>query len=389
MASTTAAKKTAPARNDDVILSDGSESENDETVSDLHIIRVNPLHVDGWTLPRFKWEDHIDELDRKEREVTEAWRRANPRFKKSNVVCTHWLRGLCTYLDFECPNLHVYDSELFPICRFYIRGDGSCTNPECIFRHPGRDEEVLCVDYARGFCKDGERCDYTHQRHPESERPNIRHHVNLAITSRRREQTRSRKRREQDRKQNTERIRPDQRRMSTVHRDYERSVARGFERQQQQYDEDERTEEEKGEERGRKRTRGVERVEDRQKETERTHKRHRTNERAPQGRPGKQPHYAQRRGGGGQQQPQRPQEPEGHDSQRQGQQRQGRERAPPPRLGSRSRSRSQGRGEHGGRHAANDGAAVGHKRGRYNGPQARGNSNNNNYINSNNKRVKR
>lgn len=145
---------------------------------------IVPAEEDDWLLPKFEWEDYLEEREQERLEERQAYFKANPDKKKSNVICSKYLQGLCIYTkEYECPNLHVYEPELFPICRFFIRGRIECTNPDCVFRHPGRGEEVLCLAYANGFCKDGERCDYTHKKLSEEQLVNMRHHVQEAMNS--------------------------------------------------------------------------------------------------------------------------------------------------------------------------------------------------------------
>lgn len=134
----------------------------------------------------FDFEHYFDVYDSEEQAITEEFEQKNPTFRKSEEVCTHWLRGLCQFVDHECPNLHIYEPRLFPLCQFYIRGKGNCTNPDCIFRHPGDKQQVFCVDYARGFCKNGLHCDYKHKKLSADDVEGMRHHVDEAIQSHKR-----------------------------------------------------------------------------------------------------------------------------------------------------------------------------------------------------------
>lgn len=145
---------------------------------------VLPSLESDWSMGEFDFEAHLRKIDQEKDAEIDRFHAQNPEFRKSNVVCTKWLQGLCCYIDYKCPQLHVYNPDLFPICRFFIK-EKSCTNPACIFRHPGRDEEVICIEYARGFCKDGPKCDFTHRKYDEDEMGNIRYHVDEALNSHR------------------------------------------------------------------------------------------------------------------------------------------------------------------------------------------------------------
>lgn len=137
-----------------------------------------------WAMREFDFEADLRREDARKAAIIADFQRNNPDFKKSDVVCTKWLEGLCMFQDHDCEKLHVYDPDLFAICRFYIR-DKQCTNPNCPFRHPGRDDEIICVDFANGFCKNGPKCDFVHRKHDESERENIARHSDVAKTSHR------------------------------------------------------------------------------------------------------------------------------------------------------------------------------------------------------------
>ncbi|MGH0119452.1 UNVERIFIED_CONTAM: hypothetical protein FKN15_024195 [Acipenser sinensis] len=48
-----------------------------------------------------------------------------------NIVCKHWLRGLCKKGD-QCEFLHEYDMSRMPECFFYSKFS-ECSNKECPF----------------------------------------------------------------------------------------------------------------------------------------------------------------------------------------------------------------------------------------------------------------
>lgn len=80
-----------------------------------------------------------------------------------NVVCKHWLRGLCKKGD-DCEFLHVYDITKMPECYFYSMLN-LCTNKECIFLHINPDSKIKeCPWYNRGFCRRGPDCRLKHIR---------------------------------------------------------------------------------------------------------------------------------------------------------------------------------------------------------------------------------
>ncbi|PVU88295.1 hypothetical protein BB559_005632 [Furculomyces boomerangus] len=80
------------------------------------------------------------------------------------VVCKHWLRGLCKKGD-KCEFLHEYNLLKMPECWFYAKY-GECGNSEeCVYQHIDPDSRIkICPWYARGFCKNGPHCKRKHQR---------------------------------------------------------------------------------------------------------------------------------------------------------------------------------------------------------------------------------
>ena len=110
----------------------------------------------------------------------------------SNLVCKHWLRGLCKKGD-GCEFLHEYNlfpppSSLpshppsafhrfvltsgnrrkMPECNFYVR-NGYCSNgEECLYLHVDPDSKIpRCPHYDNGFCPLGQACTKRHVRMPE------------------------------------------------------------------------------------------------------------------------------------------------------------------------------------------------------------------------------
>ncbi|KAI6233814.1 Cleavage and polyadenylation specificity factor subunit 4 [Aphelenchoides fujianensis] len=79
------------------------------------------------------------------------------------VVCKHWLRGLCKKGD-QCEFLHEYDLSKMPECFFFSKYM-ACSNRECPFRHIDPDSKIKdCPWYDRGFCRHGPFCKHRHRR---------------------------------------------------------------------------------------------------------------------------------------------------------------------------------------------------------------------------------
>lgn len=132
-----------------------------------------------------KWMDELED------ERYELCKHMAPRRKKP-IVCAHWLRSLCHKNEYTCDELHVFDPELLPICRFFLKG--CCTNGDCKFRHPVSEQsDLYCVAYARGFCPRGAKCDERHIQHSEQERRNIGRHVIAAARTHKRARLRAEK----------------------------------------------------------------------------------------------------------------------------------------------------------------------------------------------------
>uniref|UniRef100_A0A915EHF5 Cleavage and polyadenylation specificity factor subunit 4 n=1 Tax=Ditylenchus dipsaci TaxID=166011 RepID=A0A915EHF5_9BILA len=74
--------------------------------------------------------------------------------KDKQVVCKHWLRGLCKKGD-QCEFLHEYDLSKMPECFFFSKYL-ACSNRECPFRHIDPESKIKdCPWYDRGFCRHG------------------------------------------------------------------------------------------------------------------------------------------------------------------------------------------------------------------------------------------
>jgi hypothetical protein len=48
-------------------------------------------------------------------------------------MCKHFLNGRCSLGSKDCRDRHEYDLKSLPACRFFA--EGSCTRPNCTFRH--------------------------------------------------------------------------------------------------------------------------------------------------------------------------------------------------------------------------------------------------------------
>ncbi|KAI1715446.1 zinc finger c-x8-C-x5-C-x3-H type (and similar) domain-containing protein [Ditylenchus destructor] len=83
--------------------------------------------------------------------------------KDKQVVCKHWLRGLCKKGD-QCEFLHEYDLSKMPECFFFSKYM-ACSNKECPFRHIDPESKIKdCPWYDRGFCRHGPFCKHRHRR---------------------------------------------------------------------------------------------------------------------------------------------------------------------------------------------------------------------------------
>lgn len=79
------------------------------------------------------------------------------------VVCKHWMRGLCKKGDL-CEFLHEYNLKKMPECWFFSQY-GECSNAECIYLHIDPSQKIKeCMQYARGFCRNGPNCRNKHVR---------------------------------------------------------------------------------------------------------------------------------------------------------------------------------------------------------------------------------
>ncbi|XP_065320232.1 cleavage and polyadenylation specificity factor subunit 4-like isoform X2 [Gordionus sp. m RMFG-2023] len=130
-----------------------------------------------------------------------------------NVVCKHWLRGLCKKGD-DCEFLHEYDMTKMPECYFFSKYN-ACNNKECPFLHIDPESKikdcqwydrgfcrhgpncknrhirkVMCQSYLNGFCPEGRECKFMHASfdapHPSTEgpcAPHFHHHLNFPYPS--------------------------------------------------------------------------------------------------------------------------------------------------------------------------------------------------------------
>lgn len=136
----------------------------------------------------------LDEIARKQDHIREdaekKFREKNPNPPRFNTVCKFFLQGRCQFEDYECKYLHIYDERLFPECQFYKSTGSQCTNPDCSFRHPDVAEQVECVSFAKGFCKDGPKCMWVHVKQKASQLENVPENVHRAIKTHQKEKQR-------------------------------------------------------------------------------------------------------------------------------------------------------------------------------------------------------
>lgn len=107
----------------------------------------------------------------------------NKRYKMTHeVVCRHWLRGMCIKGD-SCDFLHIFDYSRMPLCRAF-RKHGRCHEHDigvCPLRHDdppvesesGEDRTTgerknLCLRYLFGYCSSGPTCQQRHVKLPRS-----------------------------------------------------------------------------------------------------------------------------------------------------------------------------------------------------------------------------
>lgn len=80
----------------------------------------------------------------------------------NNLVCKHWLRGLCKKGD-HCEFLHEYNLRRMPECSFFTRNAYCSNGDECLYLHIDPASRLPpCASYDRGFCPLGPRCAARH-----------------------------------------------------------------------------------------------------------------------------------------------------------------------------------------------------------------------------------
>ncbi|CZT09411.1 related to mRNA 3'-end-processing protein YTH1 [Rhynchosporium agropyri] len=82
----------------------------------------------------------------------------------NNLVCKHWLRGLCKKGE-SCEFLHEYNLRKMPECNFFAK-NGYCSNgDECLYLHLDPSSKLSpCPHYEKGFCPLGPICSLRHVR---------------------------------------------------------------------------------------------------------------------------------------------------------------------------------------------------------------------------------
>ena len=68
-----------------------------------------------------------------------------PRLRHHDVVCKHWLQGLCAHQDdpASCGFLHEYDEARLPLCKYSI----GCVERGCRLRHVRVEALPVCGMY--------------------------------------------------------------------------------------------------------------------------------------------------------------------------------------------------------------------------------------------------
>ncbi|MCJ1437520.1 RNA-binding component of cleavage and polyadenylation factor [Xylographa pallens] len=82
----------------------------------------------------------------------------------NNLVCKHWLRGLCKKGD-QCEFLHEYNLRRMPECNHYTRSLYCPNGEECLYLHVDPATKLPpCPHYEKGFCPMGPQCSKKHVR---------------------------------------------------------------------------------------------------------------------------------------------------------------------------------------------------------------------------------
>lgn len=137
--------------------------------------------------------DFEEELDKRREEIRRRRRRDSFTDDESNVggkraklshqvVCRHWLRGMCIN-GAECDFLHILDASRMPICPNWKR-QGKCIEHDmgfCLLKHDAvygetdadthaavkavtADKNNVCMRYIYGFCPNGPLCQQMHHK---------------------------------------------------------------------------------------------------------------------------------------------------------------------------------------------------------------------------------
>lgn len=112
----------------------------------------------------FNFEPFYKEVDENEERCHEKFINSLPKEERSNYqtnVCKYWIKNLCDKGD-HCQFLHEFNSDKMMKCQFWEKFH-ECSNPHCMFVHDQKDwNDDMCLYYARGFCKHGNRCRKKH-----------------------------------------------------------------------------------------------------------------------------------------------------------------------------------------------------------------------------------
>lgn len=90
------------------------------------------------------------------------------RHPRLDVVCKHWLRGLCKK-DHRCEYLHIYDLSKMPPCQFFSTFGSVASRrlprlPFIVLLRISRAfcTDVLCFRALRRMCSNGDECNFLH-----------------------------------------------------------------------------------------------------------------------------------------------------------------------------------------------------------------------------------
>ncbi|KAF2400372.1 hypothetical protein EJ06DRAFT_510475 [Trichodelitschia bisporula] len=85
-----------------------------------------------------------------------------PQTMYNNLICKHWLRGLCKKGE-ACEFLHEYNLRKMPECNFFARHQSCAAGDDCPYSHVDPAfKRPSCPHFDRGFCPLGPLCANRH-----------------------------------------------------------------------------------------------------------------------------------------------------------------------------------------------------------------------------------